>query len=144
MTKAKLLRSSIAKRLSEGMEKAGYHTRVSLAAALTKSGSPITHEALGAYFRGDALPRSEVLIGLRKVLGVSIDWLLTGEQPGESPDIKQLRQLLDHFTALLGLKEEQLDPDLQRIMNVVLALDPEQRPRLARMVEAYAEERKGA
>lgn len=137
MRKAKTIRSAIAGRLGEAMERKGFRTRVSLSEAMEKAGYPITHEALGAYFRGGALPRSEVLIGLRKVLNVSIDWLLTGEET-EPHDIRQLRELLDTVLAKHGAGVPELDPDLQKIMTILISLQPERRAPLARLIEAYA------
>jgi transcriptional regulator with XRE-family HTH domain len=139
MTKAKTTRAAIASRLGEAMEGKGFRTRVSLSEAMGKAGHPITHEALGAYFRGDALPKSEVLIGLRKVLNVSIDWLLTGEET-EPHDIRQIRELLDSLLAKHGATAPELDLDLQKIMTVLINLKPDQRAPLARLIEAYAKE----
>jgi transcriptional regulator with XRE-family HTH domain len=140
MTKAKTTRAAIASRLGEAMEGKGFRTRVSLSQAMGKAGYPITHEALGAYFRGDALPKSEILIGLRKVLNVSIDWLLTGEESGEPQDVKQLRALFNSLISKLGPMPEDLDTDLQKIMTILINLKPDQRAPLARLIEAYSKE----
>jgi transcriptional regulator with XRE-family HTH domain len=40
----------------------------------------ISQSQLSKYERGVAWPAAEVLIKLRAVLGISIDWLLTGEK----------------------------------------------------------------
>ncbi|GEM_PF-3944316 len=137
MRKAKTDRTAIAGRLGEAMERKGFKTRVSLAQAMKKSGYYITHEALGAYFSGKSLPKSEVLIGLREVLGVSIDWLLTGQET-EPHDIRQIRELLDAVLAKYGATAPDLDPDLQKIMTTLITLNPNERASLGRIIEAFA------
>lgn len=122
------------------MDKNGFPTRTKLARELTRQGFPITDEALGAYFSGKAMPRSEILIGLNKVFGVSIDWLLTGNEP-KPPHLEELKQMIDAAVVDKGFVLRDLDPEIAKIIKALIDLDPSERAPLAAMVEAYVNQR---
>ena len=65
-------------------------------------------------WKNGATPRNNVLGQLSEYFGVSIDYLLTGEEQKEKPTPSEESELNAHAKAIL-YKYEQLDP-AQRIM----------------------------
>ena len=114
----------------------GLYNRTQIAQALVKVKCSITTKALHSYSAGKAAPSADTLIGLKKVLNRSADWLLTGEE-SQPADVKQLNDLLDRFVAKLGIKEQELDPQLQRVIRIFLKLPSDQKSQLTRLVETY-------
>lgn len=116
-------------------------SRAELSNKMGKCGFPLSVNSLSAYSSGTAAPTSETLIGFNKVLGVSIDWLLTGREP-EPPGIEQLKKMIDAATVEKGFALRDLDSDLAKIMEVLIDLQPQDRAPLAAMVEAYVNQRR--
>jgi transcriptional regulator with XRE-family HTH domain len=82
------------------VEARGDMTRDALSVSL---GIPKT--TLGGYERGVSFPPPEILAKIRSVLGVSIDWLLTGEPPmrvGDAPGNAAQASRADFDEELLG------------------------------------------
>lgn len=92
----------------------GAVSRAEIAAAL---GCPV--ETLGNYERGRTFPDREMLLRLRAVLGVSLDWLLSGEDAagGEAGsvgaaaaiDVPFLAEVADEVAAWLSEQGEAAD-----------------------------------
>lgn len=115
-------------------------SRADLSTKMAKSGYPLSVNSLSAYSSGVAAPTSETLIGFNKVLGVSIDWLLTGREP-EHPGIETLKSMIDAAVVEKGFALRDLDPDIAKVMEILIELKPEDRAPLAAMVEAYVKQR---
>ena len=78
-------------RIMQSATSVGLYNRTQIAQALVKVKCSITTKALHSYSSGKAAPSADTLIGLKKVLNRSIDWLLTGEET-EPHDIRQIRE----------------------------------------------------
>lgn len=109
-------------------------SRAELAKKMKQAGHPISVNALSAYSSGVAAPTAETLIGLQKVLGISIDWLLTGEHI-DHPDISKFEEILnDAKTVRLADAPEQ-DPDVSKILNIILAMPSDSRKKVIEFLE---------
>lgn len=97
------------------IEARGAVSRVELAGLL---GCPV--ETLGNYERGRTFPDLAMLARLKRVLGVSLDWLLTGEgsmrgirDEGSSAyplDERLLRQIAEEIVLLFEAEQRPLSP----------------------------------
>lgn len=112
--------------------------RADLASQMVRSGFPVTVKAISAWSSGISAPTSDSLIGLSRVLGVSIDWILTGHHP-ENPDLQTIRALFDKAAATAGYDiTRKTDPTLQKIIDIALELPEAERIRLASLIDAFA------
>jgi len=126
-------------RLTKAMNQCGIFTRTELANRLTSSGHPITDEALAAYFSRRTLPRADILIGIHKLLKVSIDWLLTGQEPPK-PTISQLKQIVGEMIETQGAQISEIDAftlEIDRLLSRLKSLDSKQQ--VLRMIKGYVE-----
>lgn len=87
----------------------GAVSRAEIAAAL---GCPV--ETLGNYERGRTFPDRDMLLRLRAVLGVSLDWLLSGEGDAGGAgaaaiDVPFLAEVADEVAAWLSEQGEATD-----------------------------------
>lgn len=119
----------------------GNFSQIDVARMMTKAGYPITSKAFSAWSSGRAAPTSESLVGLAKVLGLSIDYILTGKN-FDNPDYETIRKIVDSAAVEKGFALRDLDPDLAKIMEVLIDLQPQDRAPLAAMVEAYVNQRR--
>lgn len=109
-------------------------SRAELSAKMGKSGFPLSVNSLSAYSSGSAAPTSETLLGFNKVLGVSIDWLLTGKHP-EHPDITKFEEMLAGAKSVSLSSVPDQDPDVSRILDIVLAMPSEARKKAIEFLE---------
>jgi transcriptional regulator with XRE-family HTH domain len=65
----------------------------------------VTRQRLGNWERGENTPPLEVLVALRRELGVSVDELVTGERPAPANGLCRERkdEAVRHLSALLRL-----------------------------------------
>ncbi len=97
--------SDFAARLLAAMKDAK-HNRRSLAGALD-----VHHNLVGNWAKGNYLPSAQHLVPLASKLDVSIDWLLTGQNPRRALTTRR------QTSAAVGLTEElaQLAPALEQL-----------------------------
>lgn len=112
----------------------GAMSRNELAEKMKKSGHPITVKAISAWSSGIASPTSDTLIGLKKSLNVSTDWILTGEHP-QHPDISKFEEILkDAKTVRLADIPDQ-DPDVSKILDIILSMPSDSRKKVIEFLE---------
>lgn len=98
-------------------------TQKDLAARL----SGMRYQLLNKYEGGHSFPSPEVIIGIAQQLGVSLDYLLTGEQPVDQPLTNT--RLLDRFRVL----QDFLPNDQETVITVIDAMVARQRAQEAAM-----------
>lgn len=141
MFTAKVLTVKEKKRIYDRIRQAmGNFSQIEVAKMMTKAGFPITSKAFSAWSAGRAAPTSESLVGLAKVLGLSIDYILTGKN-FDNPDYETIRKIVDSAAVEKGFALRDLDPETAKIMEILIDLKAEDRAPLAAMVEAYVNQR---
>lgn len=107
-------------------------TRGDMSQAEFASKIGVNKTLLGKYERGESIPGGEFLSQLRDILGISLDWLLTGwtQPPNLDDDDKYMAaievartQALDDFKATARAAPQQRDPDLYgRVLEAISAV----------------------
>lgn len=120
-------------RLIDFMRKNGGLTRQQLLTKLSSVNFPLTSQALSAYAAGRSAPNAETLIGLKKVLGISADFILTGEEP-PPPSIAELIEIVNKSAIAHGHPVQPLDALTEEIMNYLLTADESKRKLLVDIV----------
>jgi len=117
------------KRFSERLRQSaiskGYLSPTQLAKALRKAKFDVTAAGVKNHWYSVTPPNSATVVGYHKVLGISIDWLLTGQDP-------PLPQLITDMTRVLErARSEGLlpssDPQIAEYMEAITGLTPAQR-----------------
>lgn len=129
-------------RLRDSLAKSGYHNAPSTHRALAARKSDLSMSAVKNHLNGDQSPNVRHVADYCDLAGVSSDWLLFGKQP-ESPSIEQFKSMIDAAVAEKGFALRDLDPDIAKVMQALIDLEPSERAPLAAMVEAYVNQRKG-
>lgn len=124
---------SIFARIEQAMRKANIASRTELLERLKSAGHPLTPKSLSHYSSGKASLNAETLIALSKVLGVSIDWLLTGKEP-DPLGLDQLEQLIKRAAEKQGVPVGPLHPLRAKIMDDLDDLEDEELKPLADLV----------
>lgn len=115
-------------------------TRSDIVGKLKNTGFDLTVKSLSTYSAGKAAPNADTLYAISKAFNISIDWLLTGKLP-EHPGLEKMREMIDSAVVEKGFALRDLDPDLAKVMQILIDLDPKERAPLAAMVEAYVNQR---
>lgn len=134
------LKLEIGQRILQARNDAGIKTNVELAIAIEKAmkkyGYTISETGLSALISGGSAPRTLTCLAFKRVLGVSLDYLIAGEKPPES---RKAEKAVEDIRAFLAEIKADDSPELQEIATLLKNVSSDKKERALQSIKDLLE-----
>lgn len=127
----------IGKRLQKAARAKSLETPTKLARAVKAAGFGTKLGAIKTHWYGTTVPNGMNCIAYQKTLDVSIDWLLTGQQPGDPHDWQELVTKVEQVATAYGLTFQLRNERFKEIQDLVSRMEPRQLDKLKELLYEF-------